>query len=127
MIMYQHPPRPTPPHTIQTGNLSPHGPFHMTDLDRLGGVPLVMKELLNAGLLHGDCLTVTGRTVGENLQWVPTVAELPIRQDVLRPVSNPLSAPGRHMVVLTGNLAADSAVIKLSGKVRVRVCVGGCQ
>lgn len=59
----------------------------------------------------------------ENLQWVPTVAELPIRQDVLRPVSAPLSPPGRHMVVLTGNLAAESAVIKLSGKVSVWVWV----
>lgn len=89
----------------------------MTDLDRLGGVPIVMKELLSAGLLHGDCLTVTGQTVEANLEWVPTVAELPIQQNVLRPVASPLSPPGRHMVVLTGNLAAESAVIKLSGKV----------
>ncbi len=93
----------------------------MTDLDRLGGVPLVMKELLAAGLLHPDCLTVTGKTVAENLAGVPTVAELAaqrkVEQAVLRPVANPLSPPGRHMVVLTGNLASDSAVIKLSGKV----------
>ena len=95
----------------------------MTDLDRIGGVPLVMKELLHAGLLHGDCRTVTGQSVEENLQSVSTVAELPIRQDVLRPVSAPLSPPGRHMVVLTGNLAAESAVIKLSGKVSVGVGV----
>jgi dihydroxy-acid dehydratase len=104
----------------------------MTDLDRVGGVPVVMKELLNAGLLHPHCLTVTGRTVRENLAGVPSVAELADKgkgkgqQAVLRPVSDPLSPPGRHMVVLTGNLAGESAVIKLSGKVRVCVVVCVC-
>lgn len=114
------------PLTIQTntGNLSPHGPYHMSDLDDIGGVPLVMKELLSAGLLHPDCLTVTGQTVAENLETVPTVGELPVEQDVLRPVARPLSPPGRHMVVLTGNLASESAVIKLSGK--VNALIDGC-
>lgn len=58
------------------GNLSPHGPYHMSDLDKIGGVPVVMKELLEGGLLHGGCMTVTGRTVAENLDKVPRVKDL---------------------------------------------------
>jgi dihydroxy-acid dehydratase len=96
-------------------NLQPHGPYAMTSLHEIGGVPLVMKELLRAGLLHGDALTVTGRTVAENLAAVPALQELG-RQDVVRPVSAPLAAPNNHISVLKGNLAPESCVLKLSGK-----------
>jgi len=96
-------------------NMSPHGRYHMADLNRIGGLPVVMKELLNAGLLHGDCLTVTGETVATNLMEVPCLQDLPA-QEVIFPVSKPFSAPGNHIMVLKGNLAPDSAVLKLSGK-----------
>lgn len=96
-------------------NLKPHGKYHMADLDDIGGLPIVMKELLNAGLLHGDALTVTGRTVAENLKDTPTLADLP-PQDVIFPLSKPLAPVGCHISILTGNLAAESAVLKLSGK-----------
>lgn len=92
-------------------NLSPHGPYHMSDLDGLGGVPVVMKELLEAGFLHGDCLTITGKTVKENLQGVPTVKGLGKTQNVLRPLSNPLAPAGNHIIVLKGSLATESAVV----------------
>merc|ERR1712100_570874 len=68
-------------------NLSPHGKYHMEDLDSIGGVPLVMRELLEAGLLHGDCLTVSGKTVAENLKNTPRITDLD-SQDILRPLSN---------------------------------------
>ncbi|CAE8623771.1 unnamed protein product [Polarella glacialis] len=97
------------------GNLSPHGRYHMSDLDRIGGVPVVMRELLDAGLLHGGCLTVTGRTVAENLAGIPAVAALG-SQDVLYSAASPLAPAGNHILVLKGNLAPDSAVCKLSGK-----------
>jgi dihydroxy-acid dehydratase len=97
------------------GNLSPHGAFHMSDLNDIGGVPLVMKELLEGGYLHGDCITVTGKTVAENLADTPRVHEIPT-QSVLRPLTDPLAEPGNHISVLRGNLAPDSAVMKLSGK-----------
>ena len=97
------------------GNLSPHGPHHMVDLDAIGGVPRVMQLLLEAGLVNGDCLTVTGRT------WAETLADLalpplPSGQSVLAPLATPLSAAGNHILVLRGNLAPLSAVMKLSGK-----------
>ncbi|KAL5475442.1 hypothetical protein EMCRGX_G025259 [Ephydatia muelleri] len=95
-------------------NLKPHGKYHMADLDVIGGLPVVMKELLNAGLLHGDCLTVTGKTVAENLHITPTPSQL--QQDVVFPLERPMSAPGRHIIVLKGSLAPESAVLKLSGK-----------
>ena len=110
-------------HVPLLGNLSPHGPWHMHNLDTIGGVPVVMKELLSHGLLHGDCLTVTGRTVEENLRDVPSLEEvnqLPEQQQKTGPVLFGLDAPlapaGRHLTVLSGNLAEDSAVLKLSGK-----------
>ncbi|MEL7155574.1 MAG: dihydroxy-acid dehydratase, partial [Actinomycetota bacterium] len=96
-------------------NLQPHGPYAMTSLHEVGGVPAVMKELLNHGLLHGDVRTVTGRTLAENLEAVPTLAELPA-QDVVRPVDDPIAPPNNHISVLTGNLAPESCVLKLSGK-----------
>jgi dihydroxy-acid dehydratase len=96
-------------------NLQPHGPFAMVSLHAIGGVPIVMKELLRHGLLHGDVLTVTGRTLGENLADVPTLDELGDQQLVF-PVEAPIAQPGNHITVLTGNLAPESCVLKLSGK-----------
>lgn len=100
-------------------NVSPHGRFHMHDLDQVGGVPAVMRELLDAGLLHGDCLTVTGKTVAENLADVAPVRAR-AAQEVLRPFADPLAPAGNHIVVLRGNLAPESAVVKLSGKQNLR-------
>jgi len=96
-------------------NLQPHGPYAMVALHRLGGVPVVMRELLDAGLLHGDALTVTGRTVAENLAAAPTLAELG-DQDLVRPAADPLAPAGNHITVLRGNIAPESCVLKLSGK-----------
>ena len=95
--------------------LQPHGPYAMTSLHAIGGVPVVMKELLRAGLLHGDVMTVTGRTLAENLAEVPALEDLP-RQDIVRPVSDPIAQPNNHISVLKGNLAPESCVLKLSGK-----------
>lgn len=100
------------------GNLSPHGRYHMSDLDSIGGVPVVMRELLDAGLVHGNCMTVTGRTVAENLAGTPAVAALGA-QDVLYSVASPLALAGNHITVLSGNLAPESAVCKLSGKTNI--------
>lgn len=97
------------------GNLQPHGPYAMTSLHAIGGVPVVMKELLRAGFLHGDVLTVTGRTLAENLADVPPLEDLP-RQDIVRPVRNPVAQANNHISVLRGNLAPESCVLKLSGK-----------
>jgi dihydroxy-acid dehydratase len=96
-------------------SLQPHGPYAMTSLHALGGVPVVMKELLRHGLLHGDVPTVTGRTVAENLEAVPTLDRLG-RQDILRPIESPIAPPNNHISVLKGNLAPESCVLKLSGK-----------
>jgi len=96
-------------------NLQPHGPYAMVSLHALGGVPVVMKELLRAGLLHGDVMTVTGRTLAENLAPVPTLDQLG-QQDIVRPVSRPIAPPNNHISVLTGNLAPESCLLKLSGK-----------
>ena len=97
------------------GNLQPHGPFAMTSLHAIGGVPVVMKELLRAGLLHGDVMTVTGKTLAENLAGVKHLEDLP-KQDIVRPVSNPIAPANNHISVLKGNLAPESCVLKLSGK-----------
>src|SRR5215475_1317819 len=96
-------------------NLQPHGPYAMTSLHALGGVPIVMKELLRAGFLHGDAMTVTGRTLAENLAAVPTLEQLG-SQDVVFPVIKPIAPPNNHISVLKGNLAPESCVLKLSGK-----------
>jgi dihydroxy-acid dehydratase len=96
-------------------NLQPHGPYSMSALHAIGGVPVVMRELFDHGLLHGDVLTVTGRTLAENLADAPTLDDLPAQQVVL-PVGDPVSAPGNHISVLRGNLAPESCVLKLSGK-----------
>jgi dihydroxy-acid dehydratase len=96
-------------------NLQPQGPYSMAALHALGGVPVVMKELLRHGLLHGDVMTVTGRTLAENLAGAPSLDDLP-PQDVVLPVTAPLAPPGNHISVLRGNLAPESCVLKLSGK-----------
>lgn len=95
------------------GNFKPFGRYLMNDLHELGGVPMVMKLLLDAGHLHGDCLTVTGQTVAENLAAVPG---LPKRQDVIFPVDSPYAPAGTHIRILHGNLAEEGCVLKQSGK-----------
>jgi len=93
-------------------DLKPSGRYVMTDLHRVGGTPAVMKVLLQAGLLHGDCMTVTGRTLEDNLTFLPGLAE---GQDVVKPLDAPIQARG-HLRVLRGNLAPEGAVAKITGK-----------
>jgi dihydroxy-acid dehydratase len=92
-------------------DLKPSGQYLAVDLHRAGGIPAVMKALLDAGLLHGDCMTITGRTVAQNLAEVP-----PLRsdQDVIRPVTDPMYAEG-HLAILRGNLAPEGCVAKITG------------
>jgi len=92
-------------------DMKPHGRFHMVDLDNIGGVPVVMRELLAAGLLHGDCLTVTGKTVAENLAALD-----PPKPDgnVVRPLGNAIHQQG-GIAILTGSLAPNGAVVKVAG------------
>jgi dihydroxy-acid dehydratase len=96
------------PHIADT---KPHGQYHMSDVDRIGGVPVVMKELLDAGLLNGDCLTVTGRTVAENLAAIDPPAP---DGSVIHPLSDPIHAVG-GIAVLTGSLAPKGSVVKVAG------------
>jgi len=93
-------------------DLKPSGKYVATDLHRVGGIPLVMKMLLENGILHGDCLTITGKTIEENLRDVSR--QVPDDQDVVRPFNDPLYAEG-HLAILRGNLAEDFAVAKISG------------
>ena len=93
-------------------DLKPSGKYVMFDLHKVGGTPAVLRALLDEGLLHGDCITVTGRTLAENLKDVPSVFAKP--QDVVMPFSKPKHARG-HIAILHGNLAPDGAVAKLSG------------
>jgi len=93
-------------------NMKPSGDYVATDLHGVGGIPQVMRMLLDRGLLHGDCMTVTGRTVAENLAGVSGAP--PSGQDVLRPLDAPIYAKG-HLAVLRGNLAPEGAVAKISG------------
>jgi len=92
-------------------DLKPSGKYVAADLDRIGGVPAVMKQLLEAKLLHGDCLTVTGHTIAENLKLA---APLSKNQPIIRSMDNPLHPTG-PMVILRGNLAPEGAVAKISG------------
>jgi dihydroxy-acid dehydratase len=93
-------------------NLKPSGSFVTTDLHKVGGIPQVMKMLLTHGLLHGDALTITGKTIEETLANVP---EHPAtQQDVIRQWNEPLYSEG-HLVILRGNLAQEGAVAKVSG------------
>ena len=98
--------------TPHIADMKPSGRYLAVDLHRVGGVPRVMKMLLAAGLLHGNCLTITGRTVAENLADVSEV--VPSGQEVLVPLSRPIYARG-HLVILRGNLAPGGAVAKVSG------------
>ncbi|MGO4736909.1 dihydroxy-acid dehydratase [Bosea sp. 2KB_26] len=93
-------------------DLKPSGKYMAVDLHQAGGVPQVLKVLLNAGLLHGDCLTITGRTMAEELEHVPDVPGA--SQEVIRPVSGALYKEG-HLAILRGNLAEGGAVAKISG------------
>ncbi len=97
-------------------NLKPSGKYAMQDLSEIGGVTAVMKLLLDRGLLHGDCLTVTGRTLAENLADIPP---LPVSQDIIRPFEQPLKPTG-PLVVLKGNLAPEGAIAKMSGMAKLR-------
>jgi dihydroxy-acid dehydratase len=96
--------------TPYIGDFKPGGRYLMKDLHTVGGVPVLMKALLDGGYLHGDCITVTGRTIAENLKDVV----FPEDQDVVRPTARPLSPTG-GVVVLTGNLAPQGAIVKVAG------------
>jgi dihydroxy-acid dehydratase len=101
--------------TPYIGNLKPGGEYVMKDLYDIGGVPVLMKALLDGGYLHGDCITVTGKTIAENLKDVV----FPSRQNVIRPTSNPFSPTG-GVVVLKGNLAPRGAIVKVAGMERLK-------
>jgi len=93
-------------------DLKPSGRYLAVDLHRAGGIPQVMKTLLAAGLIHGDCMTITGKTVAENLADVPDVPRLD--QDVIRPIGDPMYAEGR-LAILKGNLSPEGCVAKITG------------
>ena len=92
-------------------DLKPSGQYLAVDLHRAGGIPAVMKQLLKAGLLHGECKTITGKTVAENLAAVP---DLSSEQKVIRPVADPIYAQG-HLAILKGNLSPEGCVAKITG------------
>src|SRR4029077_16703157 len=92
-------------------DMRPAGRYAMEELIAIGGIQPLLKTLLGAGLLHGKCMTVTGRTVAENLADVPPY---PADPQNIRPLSNPIK-PDSHLVVLYGNLAPDGAVAKITG------------
>lgn len=98
--------------TPYIADLKPSGKYLMEDLFKVGGVPAVMKFLLENGYLHGDCMTVTGKTVAENLA---EVASLPEGQQIIRPLDKPIKPTG-HLQILYGNLAEQGAVAKITGK-----------
>ena len=93
-------------------DLRPSGRFLMVDLVNIGGLQPLLKRLLNIGMLHGDCMTVTGNTMAENLE---EVEDYPANQEVVRPFDKPIK-PNGHLVILRGNLAPEGAVAKISGK-----------
>ena len=92
-------------------DLKPSGKYLAIDLHRAGGIPAVMRVLLDAGLLHGDCITITGKTVAENLATLPA---LRADQDVIRPITKPMYAHG-HLAILRGNLSPEGCVAKITG------------
>ena len=94
-------------------DFKPSGKFLMQDLHQYGGIPAVMKYLLDEGLLHGDCLTVTGKTVAENLANVKSIIEY--NQPIIHKLNDPIKATG-HLQILYGNLAEEGSVAKISGK-----------
>lgn len=93
-------------------DLKPSGKYLMEDVHEIGGIPAVMKYLLEHDMLHGDCLTVTGKTIKENLESVPPMKE---SQEVLKDLSEPIKTTG-HITILYGNLATEGAVAKITGK-----------
>ncbi|WP_034922928.1 dihydroxy-acid dehydratase [Gillisia sp. CAL575] len=93
-------------------DLKPSGKYLMEDVHRVGGIPAVLKYMLKEGMLHGDCLTVTGKTLAENLEDVPDLEE---GQDVIHPLNNPIKKTG-HIRILYGNLATEGSVAKITGK-----------
>jgi len=101
--------------TPHIADMKPGGRYVMVDLDRIGGIPVVMKQLLDAGLLHGDAMTVTGKTVKENLKDVV----FPTGQDVVHPVKSPINPTGA-IVILKGNLATEGCVVKVAGVKNLR-------
>ena len=96
--------------TPYIADLKPSGKYVALDVHRIGGIPVILKVLFDAGLLHGDCITVNGKTLAENLAHVA----FPTDQDVVRPVSRPLSSTG-GVVGLKGNLAPEGAIVKITG------------
>jgi dihydroxy-acid dehydratase len=97
-------------------DLKPSGKYLMSELIEIGGIQPLMKRMLDQGMLHGDCLTVTGRTLAENLA---DVADYPDGQDIIRPFDNPIKQDG-HLAILYGNLAPEGAVAKITGKEGLR-------
>jgi dihydroxy-acid dehydratase len=95
------------------GNFKPSGRYLMNDLHRLGGMSMVIKLLLEGGYLHGECMTVTGNTLAENVADAPA---LPGGQDIIYPLDQPLAPAGNHIRILRGNLAEEGCVLKQSGK-----------
>lgn len=93
-------------------DLKPSGQYVITELHEAGGIPQVMKMLLNAGLLHGDCLTITGKTIAETLADVPD--QPPANQSVIRPINEPLYKQG-HLAILKGNISPEGCVAKITG------------
>src|SRR5580704_17354148 len=93
-------------------DFKPSGSYVMEELQSVGGLPAVAKMLLEAGLLHGDCVTVTGKTLAENVKDLPG---LKAGQEIVRPVSNPLKATS-HLQILKGNLAPEGAVAKIQAR-----------
>ena len=96
------------PHIADT---KPHGKYHMFDIDRIGGVPVVMRELLEAGLFHGDCMTVTGKTMAENLAEADPPAP---DGDVVHPLNAPINVQG-GIAILRGSMAPNGGVVKIAG------------
>ncbi|WP_108868509.1 dihydroxy-acid dehydratase [Aquimarina aquimarini] len=97
-------------------DLKPSGKYLMEDVHEVGGIPAVLKYLLKKGLIHGDCLTVTGKTIAENLLEIPDLTE---GQDVIKPLENPIKETG-HLRIMFGNLAEDGCVAKITGKEGLR-------
>ena len=98
--------------TPYIANLKPSGKYLMEDLHEIGGIPVILKYMLDAGFLHGDCLTVTGKTLEENLR---SIKSLSFDQDIIMPLENPIKKSG-HIQILYGNLAVEGSVAKISGK-----------
>ena len=99
--------------TPYIGDLRPSGKYFMEAVLGIGGIPAVMKYLVQNGLMHGDCMTITGKTIAENLEDVPELDFT--KQDIIRPLSNPMK-PSGHLQILYGNLAEKGAVAKITGK-----------